>query len=93
MLDLPSSAHAQVSDQIDLDLQLSGTTEDVTGVDFAADMPTMGRMQARVLRSWRAGEGHYQAVAQVDRGGLWRVETVIHRISGGDAVATFEVRI
>jgi len=78
---------------VDLDLSLSGPIQDVSAVDFAADMPTMSHDPGSVQDVIRVAPNHYTAQAALDMGGLWRVQVVLHHLDGSRQTAAFDVRI
>ncbi|MBV8083321.1 MAG: hypothetical protein JO247_00755 [Chloroflexi bacterium] len=78
---------------VDLDLTLGGAVDQLAGVDFLADMPTMGHDPATIQSVQQLAPDHYIGVAALDMGGLWRVQVQLRQIDGSVQRAAFDVRI
>lgn len=78
---------------VDLDLTLGGPVEQLSGVDFLADMPTMGHDAATIQSVQQLAPDHYVGVAALDMGGMWRVQVQLRRTDGSTQQAAFDVRI
>jgi hypothetical protein len=78
---------------VDLDLTLGGPVDQLSGVDFLADMPTMGHDAATIQSVQQVAPDHYVGVAALDMGGMWRVQVQLHRMDGSTQRAAFDVRI